>query len=86
MWACLKKARMCKKMENQNENKAIFIIIAKAVHEELPDYMRRSLMFKDFNDHEVKVGPMDLDTFMIITEQVVQSTNPESTGLQWIWE
>ena len=53
--------------------------------------MRRSLIFRKYHEseseiEEVKVGPMDLDTFMIITEMVVKSDNPESTGLQWVWE
>ena len=78
-------------MEDTNQTKAIFIIIAKAVHEELPDYLRRSLAFRKYFEseaavEEVKVGPMDLDTFMIVTEIVVQSHNPASTGLQWVWE
>ena len=73
-------------MENTNQTKAIFIVIAKADHQEMPDYMRRSLLFREHNAREVKVGPMDLDTFMIVSEMVVQSNNPESTGLQWLWE
>jgi hypothetical protein len=43
-------------------------------------------MFKNLDEHDVKVGPMDIDTFMIVSEVVVQSKNPESIGLQWIWE
>jgi len=65
----------------ENETK-IFVIIAKAVYDELPSCIRNNVFLMDFNGIDVTLGPTNQKTVDMIVNEYDSINSPESTGIE----
>ena len=63
------------------EEKQMFVVIAKAVYNELPSYIRNSIFLMDTNGIDVTLGPMKEQTKCQIEHIIYKMNHLESTGV-----